>query len=107
MVKRIFASGNIEGVEYDYLYNTSDFSYYFQYLDTYRPYELSYAGLLEFQDTGVETNESYEVSFIDIEGKTQKYVVLGSDYKNVWIYVSENLGKVINMSKSNLQITNI
>lgn len=107
MVKRIVASGNIDGVDYDYLYNTNDFEYYFNYFETYRPYELSYAGLAEFQDTGVETQVVFDVNFVDINGVTKNYVVLGLDYKDVWVYVSNNLGKVIKMTKSNLQITNI
>jgi len=107
MVKRIVASGNIEGTDYDYLYNTNNFSYFLEYLDTYRPYELNFAGLSEFQDTGVETNVVFDVVFKNIEGVSVNAVVLGTDYKDVFIYVSENLGKVIKISKSNLQLTNI
>ena len=107
MVKRIVASGNIEGVDYDYLYNTNNFNDYFNYLDIYRPYELSFAGLSEFQDTGLETQVVFDVTFVGLDNITKSCVVLGVDYKDVYNYMSQNFGKVIKISKSSLQITNI
>ncbi len=107
MVKRIIASGNIEGTDYDYLYNTNNFAQFFEYLDIYKPYQLNFAGLCEFQDTGLETDVLFDVKFVGLDGVTKNWVVLGVDYRDVFSYMSENFGKVINISKSNLQITNI
>ena len=107
MVKRIIASGNIDGVDYNYIYNTNDFGYYFEYYDTYKPYVLNFAGLSDFQDTGLETNVVFDVNFIDLDGLSKTYIILGDNYKDVVNYVSMNLGKVIKVNKSDLQITNI
>jgi len=107
MVKRIIASGNIDGVDYNYIYNTNDFGYYFEYYDTYKTYVLNIAGLSDFQDTGLETNVVFDVNFIDLDGLSKNYIILGDNYKDVVNYVSMNLGKVIKVNKSDLQITNI
>ena len=107
MVKRIVASGNIEGNDYEYLYNTNNFSYFLEYLDTYQPYLLNVANLSEFQDTGVETNVVFDVTFIDLDGLTKTTLVLGAEYKDVMNYMTLNFGKVIRISKSNIQLTNI
>jgi Tfp pilus assembly protein PilP len=42
-----------------------------------------------------------------LDNITKSCVVLGVDYKDVYNYMSQNFGKVIKISKSSLQITNI